>query len=371
MQSLALLVQHAICISILHLRSTMSEVDARFIKRGLWTNLDQGNIMGKTITTDSTTGAIVIALTAVLSTMGRRRPPHYIDRILIHVGTSYLWSIFLFIYHQIRADGRPADGLFRQQQALLRTLLPPSSLMAETTKLWWFWRRKNDKVLIRSLIQFLLATSCTIGFIAAGIASSFVVSNSDLEVLVRSPLCGTIHISSSVDASRNYITAVKTAAIAYAEECYQNRTLLNARCKAYIRPRTSFTTEQAACPFDHEFCIAHSSVANSAIALDSGLVDINDGFGFNLPTEDRVSYRRRTTCTVLPLEGRTTIVNASDFPDALQANHDVPGEQLLLAHYGEYRFLGNWKNTTVFLSFIQGNFSSRLAVSLVHQLYDC
>jgi hypothetical protein len=114
----------------------MSEVDGRFVKLGLWTNLDQGNVMGKTITTDSTTGAIVIALMAVLSTIGRRRPPCYTDRILMHTGTSYLWSIFLFVYHQIRANGRPADGLFHQQQALLRTLLPPSSLMAESTKLW-------------------------------------------------------------------------------------------------------------------------------------------------------------------------------------------------------------------------------------------
>jgi hypothetical protein len=49
----------------------MSEVDGRFIKRGLWTNVGQGNVMGKVITTDSTTGAIVIALMAVLSTMGK------------------------------------------------------------------------------------------------------------------------------------------------------------------------------------------------------------------------------------------------------------------------------------------------------------
>jgi hypothetical protein len=59
----------------------MSEVDARFVKRGLWTNLAQGNIMGKTITTDSTTGAIIIALMAVLSTMGRGRPSSCIDRL--------------------------------------------------------------------------------------------------------------------------------------------------------------------------------------------------------------------------------------------------------------------------------------------------
>jgi hypothetical protein len=59
------------------LESAMSEVDAQFVKRGLWTNLDQGNIMGKTITTDSSTGAIIIALMAILSTMGRIRSSCY------------------------------------------------------------------------------------------------------------------------------------------------------------------------------------------------------------------------------------------------------------------------------------------------------
>jgi hypothetical protein len=49
----------------------MSEVDGRFVKRGLWTNLEHGNVMGKTITTDSTTGTIVIAAMAILSTVGK------------------------------------------------------------------------------------------------------------------------------------------------------------------------------------------------------------------------------------------------------------------------------------------------------------
>jgi hypothetical protein len=50
----------------------MSEVDGRFVKRGLWTNLEHGNVMGKTITTDSTTGTIVIAVMAILSTVGKK-----------------------------------------------------------------------------------------------------------------------------------------------------------------------------------------------------------------------------------------------------------------------------------------------------------
>jgi hypothetical protein len=270
-----------------------------------------------------------------------------------------LWSILLFISHQIRATGRPSDGLFRQQQALLRTLLSPSSLMAESTKLWWYWRRKNNKVLTRSLVQLFLATSCTVSFIVAGIASSFVVTSSDLEVLVQSPFCGIVNHSAPAEVGLSYVIAVSAVSDPYAQECYRNQTTLPARCKAYVHSRVDFTTEKAACPFDVKFCGASTLGNSSAIALDSGLVDINAAFGFNLPEKDRVKYRRRTTCAILPLEGRTTIVDARNFPDILQGGPDIPGEQFLIAHYGNRPDLGEWSNTTAFYSLLRGNYSAK------------
>jgi hypothetical protein len=229
--------------------------------------------------------------------------------------------------------------------------------MAESTKLWWLWRKRNDNVTTRSLIQFFFAASCTIGFIAVGISSSFVVSNSDLEVLVSSPQCGTIDTSPPPDVSRGYIEAVSAVSTPYAEECYVNQTLLSARCKAFVHPRIEFTTENASCPFDVKFCAATNSTISTIIALDSGLVDLNAGFGLNLPKKDAVKYRRRTTCAVLPLGGRTSIVNSTNFPDALQAVPDIPGEKLLLVHYGESTTLGEWRNTTLLYSLLRGNFS--------------
>jgi hypothetical protein len=52
------------------------------------------------------------------------------------VGTAHLWHLLAFAYHQAHTDGRPMDALFRQQQALLRTLPSPSSVMADAVKLW-------------------------------------------------------------------------------------------------------------------------------------------------------------------------------------------------------------------------------------------
>jgi len=75
------------------------ELDARFVKRGYWVNLSQGKIIGQTITIDSTTGSIFIALLAVITSLA-----------MIH-----LWHITIFIYYQARADGIISDGLFRHK----------------------------------------------------------------------------------------------------------------------------------------------------------------------------------------------------------------------------------------------------------------
>jgi hypothetical protein len=48
----------------------MSEIDDSFIKRGLWTNIGDGTIMGTTITMESRAGAICVAILAVMSTVG-------------------------------------------------------------------------------------------------------------------------------------------------------------------------------------------------------------------------------------------------------------------------------------------------------------
>jgi hypothetical protein len=84
----------------------MSEVDNVYVRRGLWTDFSRGDIMGMTITTDTRTGTVVVAVLAILSSLA----------------TTHLWHIITFALHQIRARGKPEDGLFWQQQAILRTL---------------------------------------------------------------------------------------------------------------------------------------------------------------------------------------------------------------------------------------------------------
>ncbi|KAF2180390.1 hypothetical protein K469DRAFT_714764 [Zopfia rhizophila CBS 207.26] len=272
-----------------------AELDARLVKRGLWTNLSEGPILGRTITTDTRTGTLIVALLAVLSSLG----------------TAHLWHLITFLYHQIRAHGLPSDGLFRQQQAILRTLPTPSSLMAESLKLWWFWRNKTDRALTRSAFQFATGLAFALATLAASIFSSYVVDSSNIQVLVRGPDCGAVNTSIGEQGVpfRTYQGAINAFAESFAQDCYQNKTVLPARCNAFVRPNIPFTKERVPCPFSGGMCIG-----DEAIAMDSGLLDLNHHFGLNLQNQDGVKFRKRTTCSVLPLEGHTTVVNATDYP---------------------------------------------------------
>jgi hypothetical protein len=340
----------------------MAEVDSRFVKQGLWTNLNQGEVMGKTITTEPQTGIIIIAMLAVIATLGKNdkvvhSTPSYADTD-VSLGTSHLWNIILFIHYQMRATESVADGLFHQQQAILRTLPPPSALMADSIKLWWTWRKRTKRVTVRSLFQFILAFSCSIGILAVSIFSSYVVNTTDLEVLVKSPFCGFVNDTVSVDAQRSWVSAITSTSVPYAEECYQNRTILSAVCKAYMRASVPFETQHPACPFSTEFCQDANGNASQAVAFDSGVVDLNHGFGLNLAKRDGVGYRRRTTCAVLPLAGHASHTNASDIPDAIWNRQTYPGEEAFQVHYGDRPALGGSKNATFFTSLLGANMSA-------------
>ncbi|KAF2004127.1 hypothetical protein P154DRAFT_485871 [Amniculicola lignicola CBS 123094] len=318
----------------------MSELDSRFVKRGFWNDVEKGPVMGKTITTDIRAGAFVIALLAILSGLG----------------TAHLWNLFAFALHQIRANGQPRDALFRQQQALLRTLPTPGALIADSLKLFWHWRGESgaDRPLLRSTLHVLLGLVFVAMTWTASIFSSLVVDTTNIEVLVSSPYCGAINLTSDTayDISVSYTTKVITVAEPFADNCYlaQNQSL-PALCNALIRPKKLFNTAKAACPFNSTMCIGNDT---PALQMDSGLIDLNE-FGLNLPRQHRVQFRKSTTCAVLPLEGRTTIINATDFA---QLDHPaLPQEQLLLLHYGEVPYRENWQNATFLWSLSAANTS--------------
>jgi len=274
----------------------MSLLPAQYVKRGMWVNLEDGPILGRVITTDLRTGNIVVVIVAVAATFG----------------TTHLWNLIVFIYHQLRVkEQQEDDGLFHQQQALLRTLPTAGSLMSAWIKLWWSWRKRSEKAFVRSLPHLLLGLFYAIATIAISLSTSYIISTSNIQVLVDSPNCGP-PILDYKNAEFNesdalYLISARGAGKSYADNCYRNfsgSAIPNA-CAAYIRPNIGFKQTRVECPFQ-SLC---AKINLPGLLMDSGLMDLNDAYGLNLPKSERLKYRRKTVCSVLDLSGRTKVEN--------------------------------------------------------------
>ncbi|KAB2107082.1 hypothetical protein AG0111_0g5246 [Alternaria gaisen] len=288
------------------------ELNSKYVKTGAWTNVDGGPVLGRTITTDTQTGNLVVAMLAVLSTLG----------------TAHLWHLIAFAIHQIRANGRPADAMFRQQQALLRTLPTPSSVVAEALKLWWAWRKNTNRPFLRSMVLVLVAMLFTAVTVAASVFSSFVVDSGSIEVLVDSPLCG--RINGTGTAWRTYITTLIANAPVYAGACYRNGSLPALCNDAFTNVNIPLTVGSTPCPFNETMC-----GTKNAVTVDSGLVDVGKMFGLNLAAKDRVMFRKKVSCTVLPSEGSYEVFDLELIPSLVPADRFIfPGEQILALLYG-------------------------------------
>ncbi|KAF2733975.1 hypothetical protein EJ04DRAFT_577282 [Polyplosphaeria fusca] len=292
----------------------MSELDDRLVKRGFWINWEQGAVMGRTITTDARTGNIVIALLTILTS----------------VSSAQLWGLITFFIHQWRARGVPADSLYWQQQALLRTLPTPSTLISDSVKLWWV-RRRQHRALLRTWSHTLLAACFLVGSIAAGILSSGIVSTTDLQVLVNSGTCGVVDPGNATDFA--YLTPVTSALLSYALECYKPGPFLPKRCQQiFVSPNVSIELTEASCPWEASMC---TDKYPAPVRFDSGYLDGNRHLGLNLRNEDAVRFRKTTTCNILPQEGHTIMVNSSYY-DVNDPTPAPPNQQSIGLRYGKF-----------------------------------
>ncbi|KAJ4289802.1 hypothetical protein N0V90_011133 [Kalmusia sp. IMI 367209] len=308
----------------------MSQLNSQFVKQGFWVSdytilrysvlqaeynfpsqvdILRGPIMGQTITTTTSTGNLVVALMAVLTTLG----------------TSHLWNLVVFGYHQIRVNSRHRDGLQRQQQALMRTLPAPSTLLADWVKLWWVWRKRVHRALLRSILLVVVAIIFAAIIVVVGVFSSYLVDSTNITVLVQSPYCGPIDYE-GVDTDDNQTARVnwaawqnaygdKIAEIAapYARDCYMNRTAVPERCRIFTRPTIPLYQTRTSCPFKGSIC---KNVSQPGFISDTGLLDLNDHFGLNLITENNMKFRRTATCAVIDLEGHYDVLDTSNSTDA-------------------------------------------------------
>lgn len=304
-------------------------------------NVLKGPTMGQTITTTTSTGNLVIALMAVLTTLG----------------TSHLWNLVVFGYHQMRVNSRHRDGLQRQQQVLMRTLPAPSTLLTDWLKLWWVWRKRVNGALLRSVLLVVLAIIFAAIMVVVGVFSSYLVDSTNITVLVQSPYCAPIDYE-GVDVTGNktartnwaawqnaYGDKIAEIAAPYAKDCYVDRTALPERCRIFTHPKIPLHQTRTSCPFDNSIC---KNVSQPGFVSDTGLLDFGDHFGLNLVGGDKMKFRRTATCAVLDLEGRYDILDNSNSTQAYAEK--FLGRDL----YAEEHFRRYYLGETVAANFTKG-----------------
>lgn len=263
----------------------MSEVDNSLVRQGFWINYSEGHILGATLTTDQRVANIVVAIMA----------------IVVAAAAGSAWNLVMFSWHQLRGTSQLRDGLFRQQQILFRTMAPPSSVFVESLKLLWIWRKDTRSWHNAQRWLPVLTISFVFGIasLAASISSSYVISTTDLEVLVDGSTCRNVNISAYGGAPIYYApttldTSVVTSSRSYADECYGGGSL-PPRCRIYVHPRIATNASTGPCPFNPSMCRLKGAL-EASMTLDSGYLDSNDHFGINSPPKDRVQLRRLATC---------------------------------------------------------------------------
>lgn len=329
----------------------MSEVETQYVRHGYWNNVEHGSILGGVITTDVRAGTVAIALLAILVT----------------VATAHLWNLVVFGLHMWRADGRPADGLFQQQQALLRTAAAPTSMLADWMKLWWIWRGRTVRAWSRSIFLGGLTFLFAVATIVAGVFSSYIVDTTNLQVLVDSAECGPFQPSDADSFSKgnlaflDYSGRLEALTLPYAQECYQGLgASLPARCRSFVQPNIPLVPQRTNCPFATSIC---KPFDQPGVIVDSGLQDANDAFGWNMQADQRIKYRRKTTCGVIKTQEYQTVFPAKDYP--FNTRPLLPNEENLAAHYGFRRDTGDWANLTMAQSLVLANVTRGYTVNTV------
>lgn len=261
------------------------------IYTGPWINWSHGRILGPTITLTRRDGGFLISLVALFVTW---------------TGTAF-WRISCYLLHHYYSSEAPRDGLYHQQQAVLRNSASGVTGLWALGQMAWVWGRKTSTTHTYGRIAPLLAFTliCLSCFAVAGVMSSKLATSTGSEVLISSSRCG------QFNSYRNSSFLLQTTVYApfiqrrfldfsnYAQNCYTD-TSSPEECKKYVRQQLPWMADRnASCPFAEGLC--QNNVGN--LELDSGFLDSNDHLGFNAPPEQRFRFRSQVKCAPLVTDG--------------------------------------------------------------------
>jgi hypothetical protein len=306
----------------------MLAVSNATIKTGVWINHDYGKIHGATLTLSTRNAAYLVAFLA----------------LYVSITGSQLWTILRYIFHQVGAQTRSRTGLKAQQQIVLRNI--SSALLAafQFARLMWAWRGLGVHALRRSIYLVASALAVFLGFSAAVILSSRVTKAAGSNVLATSTNCGYWDFGNLSNITQIYGAQLKyskdtLAAADYARSCYgaASNVSNSQQCTSYVKQQIKWDVNpNASCPFVDNICVLNGT---KSFQMDTGYINSHADLGINAIAENRILYRRITTCAPVHTAPFVEIVNTT--VDVPQYGSNIP--QLLENYYmGPYPGLQNF-----------------------------
>jgi hypothetical protein len=263
---------------------------------GFWTNWQNGRVFGATLTLTQQNGALLIAFLA----------------LFVRLSGSHLWNVIRFASHQFRSKASAQDGLYHQQQAVLRNTSSDTDALWQLVLLSWAWRSKANRWIVRQTPLILLALFHIAALALAGLFSSRAATTPSTDVLLNAGnQCGYVQFPDSnqgldddglaqwsaalLDRKQGY-----AASMAYAKSCY-NQSSSVGQCNSFVRQEiVPSLVYHAPCPFASKIC---ADIDQGAITVDTGKIDSTAHLGINTPAADRLAYRMLFTCTPLTTDG--------------------------------------------------------------------
>jgi hypothetical protein len=261
---------------------------------GLWTDYDSDGVGRATLTLPVKWSSYLISGLALLVSTA---------------GTS-CWVIVAYVMHQsLVRHTETFDPLHLQLQVLLRNTESGISAMKELLMIQGAWPRHQTskrpfmRVLPIALAAFVVASFAVASVFVAAIASR---AEEDIVTLTKpGAICGWVLSDGSSNeaniAAYTQLTNSSLRARGYAKDWYARESKFGIPPSVFPIATLPYAVKSGPCPFAGEGrCISHdASSPNTAMILDTGLLDSQTHFGVNGPKENRIRSRIVTTCSPL------------------------------------------------------------------------
>lgn len=237
-----------------------------------------------------------------------------------------LWEITVFILYLRRPLPLDANPSIEKNWVILRNSVNPGETSFSLLKSLFSHENSQRSRRLALVLLFLayLMLALTAG---SFIVPSLIISGSSDDVgLLKSEICGfkTLYLEDdgiSRGANAANELSETTESRRYASERYANST--TAFTPMSIFPVTALpfnVTQNEPCPFDEEMCLLGPM---SAVSFDTGLLDSHIHLGINAPASDRIQYRWRSTCTILNITDKVTVLR-NETRDEIFISADEP-----------------------------------------------